>query len=137
MDDLFDAIECGIAAKRRGVVVVVTGGRDFTDGPFIFNSLDQFDLEIGIAALYHGGANGVDNICGQWAWDWGVPCFVCSANWKKYPKSAGPIRNHWMKDFSHAEYLLSFPGKRGTAHMTAACEKIGMKIRKFTMETAP
>lgn len=112
----------------RGAIVVVTGGRAFTDEAFINRSLNDFHERVGIKAMFQGGATGVDSICSSWAWERGIPMFECRANWKKFPKSAGPIRNHWMKLFSGASHLLAFPGKRGTAHMVAACEKHGMTI---------
>lgn len=122
------------AKKSNGLTVVVTGGRFFKDEAFVRESLDFFDRIHNINALFHGGAKGVDSFCGSWAWDHGIPMFECRANWKHYQKSAGPIRNHWMKIYSGASHLLAFPGKVGTAHMVAACEKHGMSIVKFNPE---
>ena len=118
-------------SPRKGKIVVVTGGRDFEDVAFIENCLDDFHEANTIVALFHGAANGVDTICGSWAWKNGLAMFECKANWKTYPKAAGPIRNHWMKDFSGASHLLAFPGKKGTAHMIEACRKHGMVIVEY------
>lgn len=116
----------------RGHKVIVTGGRDFTDQKFIYDSLDHFHESLGISALFHGAANGVDNLCGTWAWEQGIPVFECRANWKRFPRAAGPIRNHWMKNYADAKILIAFPGKRGTAHMVEACEKFGMTVYHYT-----
>jgi len=48
--------------------------------------------------IIHGGCRGVDQISGKYSHERGLACEVYSANWNKYGKGAGPIRNKLMLD---------------------------------------
>lgn len=48
------------------------------------------------AIVIHGGCRGVDQIAGKYALERGLECEVYDAEWNKYGKVAGPIRNKRM-----------------------------------------
>lgn len=67
--------------------------------------------------IIHGGASGADRIGDEWgAVNW---CIVHEypANWNKYGKSAGYIRNKQMLEEGKPDLVIAFPGGRGTTNM--------------------
>ncbi len=111
--------------------VLVTGSRSFADYPAMATALD--DLFFGLEALLapetefvvvHGGAAGADSLAGEWVrrmrelgYDM-VRAEVHRADWAKYGKIAGHIRNQEMVD-STADICLAFP--RGVSRGTRDC----------------
>lgn len=111
------------------MLVVVTGGRDFDNDILIYKWLDLIDKELGITALRHGNARGVDKSCGRWALLRGKTVEVFPANWDLHGKAAGPIRNiQMLEDGDIPEYVLRFPGGKGTAHMEKEARKRNFKV---------
>jgi hypothetical protein len=104
-------------------LVVVTGGRDFTDREFVSEVLTC----AAPTHLIHGCARGADTLCGNWAKRRGIPCIEVPANWKAHGKAAGPLRNGWMLDLNPIG-LVAFPGGRGTADMIRQAQARGIKV---------
>lgn len=108
-------------------IVVITGGRDYSDLDEIERRLSQYP-EDGVW-LMHGGARGADELCALYAEcerpKWVVSLFP--AWWKTQKKAAGPIRNAkmarvgaWLNSLvpSGTEVVLeAFPGGDGTDNM--------------------
>lgn len=118
-------------------VVVVTGGRDYTNRKYLETQLDALDPD----HIIHGGAEGADGLASLWAFKQDVKrrrevsqqCFM--ADWATYGNSAGPRRNAEMAAFaaklaaSGANVtVVAFPGGRGTANMVSAATKRGLKV---------
>ena len=114
--------------------VVVTGGRNFVERKFIWKMLDDIHKENNITLLVHGGASGVDILCGQWSIRNEINTLCVPAKWKKDGKAAGPLRNIEMAEIMDYDILLSFPGGNGTKHMTSYCRNLGMVVREIVFE---
>ena len=56
--------------------------------------------------IISGGAKGADWLGEQFAKNHNIPLFVFKANWDKYGKMAGPIRNREMAKY--ATHLIVF-----------------------------
>lgn len=108
-----------------GWVVVVTGGREFTDAGFVWKSLDQFEEDYGeVIALVCGMADGVDMAAWGWADFHNIPIREFKANWTLFDTAAGPIRNQEMIDENpDINFGIIFPGGVGTADMTKRLRK--------------
>ncbi len=102
--------------------ILVTGGRDYTDEKFIFETLDRLHRKHNFTCLIHGDAQGVDKISERWAINNDVPVESHPANWELHGKSAGPIRNSEMLK-SNPTMLIAFPGGKGTADMVKKAQK--------------
>jgi hypothetical protein len=63
------------------------------------------------------GADG----CGErFAAEYGFPCKLFPAEWNKFGKAAGPIRNGGMG--AYGTHALGFPGGKGTSDMAKIAE---------------
>lgn len=93
--------------------VLVCGGRSYCDIERLRAVLDAHP----ITELCHGDARGADRLAGQWATARRVPVKAYPADWERYGKSAGSIRNAFMLHDFRPDYVIAFPGQAGTADM--------------------
>lgn len=98
------------------ISVLVCGGRDFDDKSLLFDVLDGINKARGIVLVIQGGARGADRLAAEWAVTAGVHSITFNANWDKYGKAAGPIRNKAMLEWE-PDLIVAFPGGAGTANM--------------------
>ncbi|MBR0481197.1 MAG: DUF2493 domain-containing protein [Firmicutes bacterium] len=91
--------------------VVVTGGRAFSDRSLVETALSSLPAD---TVIINGGCSGADALCSEVAEYLGMHVRTFPANWKRYGKKAGPIRNGQM--LRGADLLLAFPGGKGTAN---------------------
>lgn len=102
----------------------VTGGRDYDNVEVVAQALQHLPAH---AVLVHGGATGADTLCARLWTEQGWPVEPHPADWMKYGKIAGPIRNQEMVD-SGLDLLVAFPGGAGTADMVRRAELAGVKV---------
>lgn len=67
--------------------------------------------------IIHGGARGADEIAAFAADKYSIPVMRFKADWKRWGRRAGPIRNHDMLETGEPDRVLFFPGGRGTEDM--------------------
>jgi hypothetical protein len=99
------------------MILLVCGGRDYEDGDFAFTVLDRIHTKRCITLIIEGGALGADRVARCWAISRSVPYVSCPADWNKYGKRAGFIRNGTMLADHKPDGVCAFPGGRGTADM--------------------
>ena len=90
--------------------VLVCGGRDYKNRRRVFEALDRLTAEHGALTIIEGGAVGADTFAGEWT------CMQRScqlvtehADWEKYGRPAGPVRNQKMIDDHSRIWWLRFP----------------------------
>lgn len=81
--------------------------------------------------IISGAARGVDRLASEWAVIHWCGLEEFPADWEKYGKAAGIIRNQQMLDEGKPNIVLAFPGGNGTANMIAKAEKAAIKVIKF------
>jgi len=113
--------------------ILITGTRNILsldDQNIIINRLKL--IQDDDVTLVHGGATGVDTFCNNFGKNAGWKLIKFKANWNKYGKQAGPLRNIDMVDFSNPDLILGFPGpnSKGTWH----CINYAKKINKCPIE---
>jgi len=109
--------------------VLVCGGRSFNDADLLDEVLMSVYRSSGDLVVIQGGACGADFLAAQWAQARGVPVMSYPAEWHRYGRRAGPVRNQRMLDEGQPDLVLAFPGGRGTADMVARAKKAGTPIR--------
>lgn len=104
--------------------VIVAGSRTFSNTHFLEYVLDfKRNLFFDFKELVHGGAKGADTLAMLWAEKNEIPVRCFPADWDKYGKQAGFIRNKQMAEY--ADVLIAFwDGKsRGTKIMIELAAK--------------
>ena len=74
--------------------LLICGSRDWTDEKFIYDQLKKFKNKIDI--VIEGEARGADKLAAAAARKLGIPVLPFPADWYKYGKAAGFIRNRQM-----------------------------------------
>lgn len=116
--------------------VLVCGGRDFRDTAMLDRALCELDNAICITEIIHGGANGADTMAGCWGEKFNIPVTVYKADWSLYGRMAGPRRNERMLYEGKPDFVLAFPGGRGTAHMVRIAEEAGVRVVRAISDAA-
>lgn len=105
--------------------IIVTGGRDLKDQKLVFGVL-------GILAptcVVHGGATGADRMAHDWCKATGMTETCMPANWDRYGKGAGKLRNtHMILTHADADLVVVFPGGTGTADCAEKADIAGLNI---------
>jgi YspA, cpYpsA-related SLOG family len=106
--------------------VIICGSRGWSDRQRIEERLFYLPPD---AVIVHGAARGVDRIAHQEAEKAGFLLEPHPAEWERYGKRAGFIRNEEMANLG-ADLLIAFwDGRsRGTLDMMERCAKYGIPI---------
>lgn len=115
------------------MIILVCGGRDFTDRDVLFKVLDHISKSFRIDLIVHGAARGADRLAGQWAETRGIPSEPMAANWIEHGRRAGPIRNQAMLDKFKPDMVVAFPGGTGTADMIRRSRKSGVPVTSIEL----
>ena len=110
--------------------VIIAGGRDFDDYELLRSRMDDLlnYKKDGITVVC-GEARGADSLGRRYAEERGYQIASFPADWSKYHKQAGYIRNVEMAN--NADALAAFwDGKsRGTKHMIETARKFGLQVK--------
>jgi hypothetical protein len=114
-------------------VVLVTGDRNWDDTEIVLQRLLQLPSD---TVLVHGAAHGLDSMAATIAKHLGFTVYSEPADWSKYGRSAGPIRNRIMYDVYQPTLVLAFHRNilesRGTRDMVKYVMKTDTPIELFT-----
>jgi len=107
--------------------VIVSGGRHYVDKTYVYNVLDAIHMSNPITLLIEGGAKGADGLANQWARDRNIQYHTEKANWAKYGRAAGPIRNNEML-MKKPNLVIAFPGGKGTLDMIRQATNLEIQV---------
>ncbi len=118
---------CDPIADHSAPLVIVAGGGRALDWPpdQIVAALLRATAGRTVALLLHGGARGADRLIEQAAISLAWPVEVIAAEWARYGRAAGPLRNGLMlrralKEATPTQasvLVVAFPGASGTASL--------------------
>jgi len=112
--------------------VLICGSRDFDNMQLISGMISQFDKD---TVIIEGGASGADTIARQAAQAVGLKVIEFPADWNKYGKAAGPIRNQKMLDEGKPDVVYAFykdrSKSRGTKHMVSIAKAKGITVLEY------
>jgi hypothetical protein len=106
--------------------VIVCGSRGWHDRQRIADRLYDLALEHEQSGcmVVHGNAKGADRIAGEEAGKLGLPVEAHPADWNRYGRRAGPIRNAEMAKAGADLCIAFYDGQSaGTKHMIAAARQ--------------
>ena len=117
--------------------VIVAGSRGFDDYPLLEATLDSYigeHLEVLDVEIVSGGATGADTLGERYAKNRGDILKVFPAEWRKYGKGAGYIRNKQMAEY--ADHLVVFWDgfSKGSLGMIRDAEKAGIPVKVVNYE---
>jgi hypothetical protein len=113
--------------------ILITGSRNWTDEKTLYAALNlQLMLHGKDMIIVHGAAHGADSLAAKWASANRIKQEQYPAQWRRYGKGAGPIRNQEMVDLG-ADVCLAFPmpGSVGTLHCMRIAAKAGIPVNNL------
>ncbi len=113
--------------------LLVCGDRNFDNWKLLNEEMDKIMLSCQIGeslTIIEGEAKGADFLARVWAIYYGHPFVAFPADWNKYGKGAGPIRNKQMLDEGKPDKVLAFlkKGSVGTANMIKQAKDAGVPV---------
>lgn len=120
--------------------VLATGSRNWqTYQPIKDVILDLYCTYDGKISFSHGGCRGVDAIVDMVCDELNIYCVVYPAEWDKYGRKAGILRNKEMFDIEKPDLVIAFHEdlfgrSRGTLHMVQYAHENGCEVRLYQKE---
>jgi hypothetical protein len=108
--------------------LLVCGGRDYDDLKSLGRAMNAACEGKTNVLVIHGGARGADYLASVIAFRAGVTVLKFPADWDRYGKAAGSIRNQQMLDEGKPDLVLAAPGGVGTADMVRRARKAGVPV---------
>lgn len=112
------------------IKVIIAGTRDFNDYALLKKDVDYFlqDFNPNKIEIVSGNARGADKLGERYAKEHNLPVKLFPANWDKYGKRAGYLRNQEMANYS--DMLIAFwdEKSKGTRHMIDIAKKQGLTV---------
>lgn len=116
--------------------LLVCGDRNWTHRAFLFLMLDREHENQPVSVLIEGEAPGADTLSRQWAESRGVPVEPYPAEWRKFGRAAGPIRNKQMLDEGQPDAVVAFhpalSESKGTRNMVSQAMKRDIPVTVYT-----
>lgn len=108
--------------------VIIAGSRSVQNYDIVKQAIEDSGFLPQITEVVSGTARGVDRLGERWAKENGISVRFFPANWKKYGKKAGMIRNAEMAEYADALIAIWDNESPGTANMIRTMEKLGKKF---------
>lgn len=105
---------------------IIAGSRSIDDYLLVLKAVNQSKFHI--TEIVSGCANGVDKLGEQYAYEYDIPVKKFPADWDKYGKSAGCVRNVQMSENADALILIWDGISRGSKHMANIAKNKGLKV---------
>src|SRR5688572_2265009 len=114
--------------------VIVCGGRSFDDYEMLERELDALHAQRRFSVVIHGAAYGADQFAERWAYSRHIDVEKVAAQWRKFGKQAGSLRNAEMLT-RKPELVIAFKGGNGTLDMMrkahAACVPVILRPERW------
>jgi hypothetical protein len=113
--------------------LIVSGGRAVTDVDLVQSGLSEHIAQLAsvgnrVTMIIHGMASGVDTIAGNYGRDHNLRIVEFPADWERYGRAAGPIRNKEMIEYGD-ELLAFWDGKsKGTGGTIKLARRAGIPV---------
>ena len=118
--------------------IIIAGSRDFNDYYMVCMAMlnNPWFTTVKDVEIVSGGCRGADTLGERFARENNIKLTIFYADWDRYGKSAGPIRNEQMAKYaSEANHgiLIAFPlgESRGTRNMIEVAKRYGLETHVY------
>jgi hypothetical protein len=120
-----------VTLERKAMKTIIAGSRIVNSYAEVKKAIVEsgFDIDTVIS----GHAQGADHWGELYAQQNNIDLVIFPANWGKYGKSAGMIRNEKMADYADALIAIWDGESRGTLGMIKLAQKKGLKVFVYNM----
>ena len=112
--------------------ILITGDRGWTNVEVIQLAIKALPPD---AIVIHGAASGADTLAATIATSYGLATMAFPAQWARFGKRAGPIRNQRMLDEGKPDFVVAFhnylPGSKGTRDMVTKARLALIPVQLF------
>lgn len=108
------------------MITIIAGPRTATDPDLVAQAVAASGFNI--TEVVSGRARGIDTFGEHWAEDHGIPVTPFEADWTKYGRSAGPIRNQQMAAYAEGLLAIWDGQSKGTKNMIETMKKLGKPV---------
>lgn len=105
---------------------IIAGSRDITDFAAVEDAFLSCPWDV--SEIVSGGARGVDTLAENLADLYRIPKTVFPADWAKYKKAAGPLRNEQMARYADALIAVWDGRSPGTRNMIKTASLLKLKV---------
>lgn len=121
------------------MIAIACGDRKWANKDIVKKVFEGFKLNL--LAIIEGEARGADSIAREVAYSLGIPVLPVPAEWDKYGKPAGPIRNRKMLKFrqaypDHIKQIIAFhnniKASIGTRDMCTIAKQVNIPVWVFS-----
>jgi len=109
--------------------ILICGDRNWKDRSFIDIFIRNLPKD---TVIIHGNCRGADQIAGSIAKKYGLEVISFPADWRKYGRKAGPIRNRQMIREGKPDLVVAFHNdlskSKGTLNMILQANRSGIPI---------
>jgi hypothetical protein len=109
--------------------LIVAGSREFGNYQLLTKHLDEINSKYGITEIVSGTAKGADSLGELYAKIHNIPIKRFPADWNKYGRSAGYIRNKDMAHYADACICFWVNKSKGTGHMINLAKEYKIRLR--------
>lgn len=117
--------------------VIIAGGRAFDDYDLLCSKCDTVLSEQSDIEIVSGTARGADTLGERYANERGYRIKQFPADWNKYGKRAGYLRNEQMALYADALIAFWDGESKGTKHMIELAKKHGLKVKVIQYKAKP
>jgi len=114
--------------------ILICGDRNWTSEISIRKKIEEYNPSL----IIHGCARGADRISGKIGKEMGIEVLEFPADWEKYGKAAGPLRNEKMLKEGNPDMVIAFHKNislsKGTKDMVRRAKQSGKKCEIISKE---
>lgn len=105
---------------------IIAGSRTIKNYNIIAHAMERIGWEV--TEVVSGCASGVDTLGEEWARKNNIPIKHFPANWGRFGKSAGYIRNKELAEYAEACVAIWDGNSNGTQHMINLARNMNLKL---------
>jgi len=107
-----------------GMKLIIAGSRTLNEVGLISAVIERNDILLDIKEVVSGCAKGIDTAGAEWAAIHGITIKSFPADWNKFGRSAGYIRNSEMAKYGDALLAIWDGHSKGTLNMITTMQKL-------------